>query len=334
MMERRASQRAKSGRTFLILVATQLIVLLLLICGNQKLDPGFGSEAVPCDSPKLAILVLTYDRWMSLQRLLHSLQRAQYGCAPIHLTVSVENGDSETLQHARSETYKIAMEFRWEHGPKFVLRRVRRAGLRRQWMESFHSLSDTDYIAIFEDDMEVSTQFYAYISMLHKKGKHIINAPNVSTICLHPLSGKGILDCHDKSNSHHLFLSSFICSWGPVWKAREWMQMINLVARLEELNTEPFLPVGAPNHELFNTWLQKGRDLQSPYVARYMYQEGFSTLVYDITTVRAFLDNDRTYDLKANANSCVRSATRHPLRMILSFLLSITRRSAKIMFRR
>jgi hypothetical protein len=242
-----------------------------------------------CNSPHLLIIVLTFDRWASLQRLLESLRGVDYGCAPVDITINIDASDSLEVLPAVEETYKVASNFDWNYGTKSILRRVQRVGLRKQWLESFYSRRGIEYVAVFEDDLELSSQFYTYLSMLHTTERSVLHASNVSALCLYPLGARNQVNCTDSETSNVLFLSSHVCSWGPIWKATEWQKLLDFTAQLEAQGKEPFLIEGAPDYAMFNGWMHAGKDLQSPWVARFMYENGYNTLAYDATKVRLTL---------------------------------------------
>ena len=71
-----------------------------------------------------AIVCLGYNRPASLSRLFRSLAMGSYPEAGVTLVISLDHsGDAECL--------RLAERFEWQHGPKRVLARTTRAGLRR-----------------------------------------------------------------------------------------------------------------------------------------------------------------------------------------------------------
>ena len=102
--------------------------------------------------------MITYDRPDSLKRLLTSLQDALYFGDTVDVRINIEHtGDLDTMQ--------IVNDFRWPHGHKFVHHRVVHAGLLTAVVESWFPHSRHSYGVLLEDDVEVSSLYYAWIKM-------------------------------------------------------------------------------------------------------------------------------------------------------------------------
>lgn len=267
------------SRLKLILGAT--LATFIVWSSNVRTDRTANFAVAPCYDPLLTIVILTFNRPLSLVRLLKSLSVAEYGCAPVDILIHVDAPAIEDPPAA--EAGQLAKDFHWPHGRKLVFRRIHNAGLRRQWLEAFFMSPGVEYIAIFEDDMEASPQYYKFLSVLHRQG---VMSSQVSALCLHPTGSDGHLTCGRDSFSDILFHSTVVCSWGPIWRASVWKEFVEFASTLESKKMQPFLPEGAPNFVTFNQWINEGRDVQSAWTARFLYQQGYKTLAYNFDEVR------------------------------------------------
>ena len=237
-----------------------------------KFSHVFGSD------PSLTIVVLTSSRVESLVRLLSSLKAAKYGISPVHLQFSVD-----FAQSSRQEVLSVARAFRWKHGRKTIISRVENAGLSKSWFESLYD-GDTDYVAILEDDLEMSKSFYAMLSLLHRKNS--LRGEEITAFCLHPGAWEVRVrrDCSGKSASKYLYLSPEPCNWGPVWKTSAWQKYIDWVASMKAKDELPYVPERTSYN--YNKYLRRGLDVQSSWVWRYHLDTGTRVLGYSFTCVR------------------------------------------------
>lgn len=225
--------------------------------------------------PDMLIVVLTATREHSLARLLDSLIHADYGCAKIDLQINV---DSAPTVGSNEGCVNVAAEIRWPHGTKTVFRRLLHAGLSQSWFETSYSGSH-DYLAIFEDDMQVSPHFFKFVNMLHQTGA----MDSATAICLYPNDWEVDVKirCNNLKYSPYLYFTPEPCNWGPVWKSVEWRKYIDWVFAMKEDGELPFVPEEVA-HE-YNEYLRAGKDVQSSWVWRYNFDTGKRQLRYSFT---------------------------------------------------
>ena len=221
----------------------------------------------PCvGHPSLLIVVLTYTRDSSLERLLKSLSLAAYGCAQVDLQVVIDvdaHHDPVILQ-ANERCVEVATKHVWKQGCKTVIRRMRHAGLSQSWFESTYS-GNQEYVAFFEDDMEVSEHFYSIFRALEGKGS--FSGEDVTGFCLHPNDWDVRVDRPCESI---LYLSPEPCNWGPIWKRRSWQKYLDWVFKMKASGSLPYVPENVSfEYDLF---LKEGKDVQSSWVWRFNFE--------------------------------------------------------------
>ena len=114
----------------------------------------------------------------SLVRLLGSLLRVDYADAVVDVLIHVDR-DQDQRPHYR--TVELAQRFSWPHGTKRIVVESEQIGLRRSWL-SVSPRSVHTHVVIFEDDMEVSPQFYKFFKLVHESNLFTRS----TAICLHP----------------------------------------------------------------------------------------------------------------------------------------------------
>ena len=256
-----------------IIITTIAVFLNSLVFGT--VIPQEKQEA--CKDVSVQIVILTMDRPSGLKTLLASLQNSDYGCSVLNLHFSI---DLSNNIEQNDITTNICKAFTWKYGAKTISRRVRNAGLRNNWFESIY-WTDTSYIAIFEDDMDVSVHWYTFLNTVHSL--NLLSPSNISNLCLHPIGNRRQLDCTSAGSSRFFMQSRFVCSWGPVWKSASWMMMVDHSMSLLRNGTKPYIPENVEDGRMMNKWTNLGYDVQSVYVKRFLLDTHKFTLTYSLT---------------------------------------------------
>jgi hypothetical protein len=103
-----------------------------------------------------AIVVNAYNRPAALVRLLNSLQQAVYPvAAEVPLVISIDRGGDREVQ-------TLAKNFAWSHGSKTVMLQERHLGLVQHFFACGELTQHYEAIVYLEDDLTVSSVFYAY----------------------------------------------------------------------------------------------------------------------------------------------------------------------------
>ena len=126
--------------------------------------------------PALRLLVITYKRAKSLERLLKSLDRAEYYGDRIDLDIWIDMPSSGSYN---ADVVKVADDHAWKFGTKTVHKRASNGGLRAQWHDTWDASvpgglkEDTPERAlILEDDLELSPFYYKWLKACHTSYGH------------------------------------------------------------------------------------------------------------------------------------------------------------------
>ena len=104
----------------------------------------------------LKVHILTMNRAKSLQRLLNSLEKAEYVSDRVNLNIHI---DKSADNHA---CIKVAESFQFSNGEVTIDISDQNNGLRNAWFRAWRPL-DNERAIILEDDVELSTQWYKWL---------------------------------------------------------------------------------------------------------------------------------------------------------------------------
>lgn len=173
----------------------------------------------------IAIIVIAYNRPMSLKRLLDSICNAQYS-EQFHLVVSIDKSDIQ------EELIEIVRLCAWDKNFLTIIKHDKRLNLKKHVLFCGDFVYKFESIVMLEDDIIVSKYFPEYVIQtldLYGQEKEIagisLYSPSVNVETNRPFipfnNGKGV------------FLMQFPQSWGQCWNKRmwndfkEWLQLQN-----------------------------------------------------------------------------------------------------------
>jgi hypothetical protein len=181
-----------------------------------------------------AIVCLGYNRPASLERLLGSLSRAHYPESGVTLVISLDRAvDTRCLD--------VAERFDWHAGPKRVLARTERAGLRQHVLECGDLVEEHGAIVMLEDDIVVAPGFYHYATAALG---FYADTPEVAGISLysHRTTVAAPLPFFPLPTGYDAFFLQFPASWGQAWTARQWRGFRDWLATAGPGTVHPDLP--------------------------------------------------------------------------------------------
>jgi len=111
---------------------------------------------------RFKIVVLAWQRPISLKRLLSSLLKADYQGDAVDLEIRVDGGEGK--EHER--TIVIARGMEWDFGEVNVFLAPKNFGLAASWMKAWSPESEDEHAIILEDDNVVSKHFYRYVKTM------------------------------------------------------------------------------------------------------------------------------------------------------------------------
>jgi hypothetical protein len=286
------------------------------------------------------IKVITYKRWQSLRRLLHSLNVADYLNHSISLEIIVDGSKDPADDYDIGKTLKEAVSFEWEHGPKNVTQRLINLGLDGQWYSAWSPASDYEASFIFEDDMVVSPHFYRwtqkalgkyYTQKQYLRQKSLLGKiraliargeiepskdlfrdfsseePVFFGICLQrqhldPLHFPKELEV---KNGFRPFFFSLVGSWGPLFLPLLWQAFLEWHSFLSEVkNYSPFTESLITNH-----FYRENHKIWTPWMIRFAYETGtkclYPNLPGNLSLVANYREAGENYDTTMGPNSVV-----------------------------
>ena len=165
---------------------------------------------------KVAIVVVGYNRFSALSRLLISLEEAEYPSSDIPLVISIDCSGDERV-------YNLAREFKWSHGEKCVNIEKKRLGLVKHIYQCGDMTKYFRAIVLLEDDLFVAPYFYSYVlQALENYGDN----DSISQIALYHNETNGFVKLPFQccQTGADVVLHQSTCTWGQCWNERMWKE--------------------------------------------------------------------------------------------------------------
>lgn len=163
---------------------------------------------------KYAIVVIGYNRPVSMQRLLNSLSQGIYGNDKITLIISIDNSGTD-------EVKKCADIFFWKFGEKKIVVYPKKQGLRQHILHCGDFLYDYDAIAVLEDDIVVAPGFYTYMKETVKKYHDNDQIAGIS-LYNHLWNVHVNMPFEPVPTIYDTYFFQFAQSWGQIWMKKQW----------------------------------------------------------------------------------------------------------------
>lgn len=199
---------------------------LFKIVDDRQLDRSLASTC---------IVVATYNRPASLERLLRLLGTAHYS-DHVDLLISIDNGPLS------EELTLIAKEMDWVFGRKITRLAVHNLGLRKHILACGDVVADYDAVIILEDDLLVGPRFHQFcVESLDAYGTDdgiagiSLYSPDYNEMANLPFLAEA-------SNCSVYTLQS-AQSWGQCWSRRMWSQFRDWYSSTDvSLTHQPDMP--------------------------------------------------------------------------------------------
>lgn len=242
---------------------------------SSRLSPA---TALPVEPPlfTLTVIVFTYNRIGGLHTLLHSLVTADYlerKDVRLHVFLDYPKKPETRLDGTR----EYLDSFDWPHGPFEIHRRLGNAGLKKNIMESWYPRKDDEVAAFFEDDIEVSHEWFRWVNggMLQYFASSSTVDPKLLGLSLYrpihdELSGR---DVRKPTNDGSPFLLQQPCSWGAVYFPQPWRKFRRWYDEHRGESAELVDPNKPNVRPSSNTW--DSASSWKKYLIKLMYVEGW-----------------------------------------------------------
>ena len=183
-----------------------------------------------------AIVIATYNRAKSLQRLLNSVSCADYSnYNDIPLIISIDGGGG-------TDVLRVAYDFLWNYGEKIIIEHNSNIGLRNHIISCGDLTEKYDRIIMLEDDLMVSPYFYDYAV---KASDYYRDDDRIAGISLY------LYRFHEYSNNAFfiplysgmdVFFMQVPSSLGQLWTKKQWQSFKKFYNEGHELNDTDKLP--------------------------------------------------------------------------------------------
>lgn len=159
---------------------------LPLFDDNSRDSPTSNSEfcipGKPCVYPEevdLRLIILTYNRWESLNTTLGLLDHLLLDGHKSSLEIFIDRSKSG---HVHNKTLEVAKAFKWSKGPTRVHVQRQHTGIYGQWVDTWRPQPNSSELAIYiEDDVDMSPFAYRWLQAAHRKYGHFTD---ISGYCI------------------------------------------------------------------------------------------------------------------------------------------------------
>ncbi len=167
----------------------------------------------------ITIVVVTYNRANSLNRLLNSLNNVNYLDDKVNLYISIDKEKENTDKH--KEVVKIAQEFKWKYGEKILNIEETNLGLKEHILKCGNLTNIYENVIVLEDDIVVSPMMYIYAKQVLEFYK---NDTKIAGFGLYsfPKNPGNNLPFFPLNNGTDIYFMQFACSWGQIWTKDRW----------------------------------------------------------------------------------------------------------------
>lgn len=183
----------------------------------------------------IPICIVAYNRLGSLQRLLESLEKADYPGRDILLIISIDKSDTSVVE-------EFSLAYEWPHGSKRVITHDHNLGLRKHVLSCGDLLEEFESIILLEDDDFVAPAFYNYACACVEKYN---NDDRIAGISLYSFAfyETVMLPFNPVKGDSDTFLMQYAQSRGEIWMRKSWQKFKSWYDSLtEELLPSPSIP--------------------------------------------------------------------------------------------
>ncbi len=179
---------------------------------------------------KKAIIIIGYKRRDSIERLLRSLERANYDGDTVDLVFSIDNSGTRIVE-------ECAEEYEWKHGKKIIRTFPQHQGLRKHILSCGNYFSEYDWLIVLEDDLIVSPNFYQFA---RQAVEFYQNDDRIAGISLYSHKRNVLANrvFVPQDSRYDVFFQQYAQSWGQVWMKDAWQKFMNWYSEHENESLE------------------------------------------------------------------------------------------------
>jgi hypothetical protein len=301
--------------------------------GQCLLPPAPAAvQAATRSTWRLKIRVLTSTRPASLQRLLTSLETAQYRGINVSLEMVVDPPAEDDAVSAATfaETLRVVRGFQFSKGASSVHLFEQHAGIVRMWVEG--AVADDELLLVLEDDIEVSPFFAVFLG--NAINQYYVNSsqydPQMFGIMLqrqHTILGETPTAKYGKHKPDQLledgaifYRYQLMSTWAPLYFPQPWRDFQQWLVPLAQNKTYvPCVPA-----LMSNNWAKQVGRVWSPYFVRFAYERGLYGLYMSHPQGLALATNHKEPGLHFNGTAKLQDvtplvSTEDELRALLDF---------------
>ena len=222
---------ATSIKRMRALVALTLFVFSLCALVKNSLNKATrktsqnasSSSCLYSDSVDLRLIIMTYNRPSSLQKLLKSLEMLELDGRSAALEIWIDRNQNTGAVSKR--TIEVASDFKWNRGPSRVHIHTTHVGIYGQWIDTWcpHNDSDNEIAILLEDDLSVSKYAYRWTHAVFRAYSHRTDFAGVS------LAGYQFKTLSEKPKrhlagpkNHTVIMYKYFSTWGFAPKPFHW----------------------------------------------------------------------------------------------------------------
>lgn len=163
---------------------------------------------------KIALVVIAYNRLVSVERLIKSLLRADYDDSNVDLIISIDKSKTSIVED-------FADRVIWPFGEKRVIKHYENLGLRKHIMSQGKHFDKYDALVILEDDLVVSPCFFYYVNQTVAKYSNDKRIAGISLYSYH-MNYQRQFPFEPIKTEYDAYFMKCAMSWGQIWLKNQW----------------------------------------------------------------------------------------------------------------
>ena len=243
------------------------------------------------DEAHLRLIILTYNRFKSLKKVLESLQGLVLDGHNATMEIWVDRTKDNQLD---GDTYRTARSFCWDKGPVYVHIHSEHVGIYGQWIHTWKPQSRgslaIDELAIFiEDDVDISKYAYRWLRRAHLfyGEEEDMSGYSLQDENLKYASGKEKGKEVPKTGKGLVYMFPVAGSWGFAPHPKRWLEFQEWYLRKsQDNNFKPYVP-DAPLHTEWYRTFEKDRKADTMWTIwyiRFCFERSLYSLYSNIPT--------------------------------------------------